>query len=216
MHRLIVAPALLFLLFGAVQGSHDHLARSHFKNSPHLHRDERVAKRQTNNCTSLDIPESCLEILRTINDRNENLASALDEFCIPECVQPYVDYYTCKGYPDQVAYYNNLLCGQNGNEYCLVILYGDNTIEDDIACVPIRGTCTESCASMQETVVDEWGCCAASYYAFYGATCDVGAGDVCDGVVGGGGNDAGIINRVGLGLITMFAMVAALANVVLF
>ena len=91
------------------------------------------------------------------------------------------------------------------------LLHEDSTILDNIECVPYRGTCDASCASMQETVVDVWGCCAASYYASLNARCDVGAGDVCDGVL-----DAGIVNRVGLGLITISAMVAASANDVIF
>ena len=212
MHRLTGA-ALLFVLFGAVHGSQNRLASSHVRNIRDLHRDEIIAKRQQSNCTALNnYPESCITALNNAREASsgDSIANALDQFCIPDCIQPYVDYYNCVENPEEAILYNNIICGKNGNQYCLVIRYEDSTIEDDIDCVPYKGTCTPSCATTQETVVDKWGCCAASYYAFKGATCDVDAGDACDGVV-----DAGIVNRVGLGLITIFAMVAAFANAVL-
>ena len=214
MQRLIGA-VLLFVLFVAVHGSDNPFAISHFRNIRDLHPDETIAKRQLSNCSTFleNYPESCETALDDIDSdsSSEDIANALDEFCIPECIQPYVDYANCLELPQVAISFNNLLCGMNGNQYCSVIADEDPTIESNILCVPISGTCDASCQSMQESVVDAWGCCAASYYAASNATCDVGAGDVCDGVV-----DAGIVNRVGLGLITIFAMVAAFANAVLF
>ena len=194
LQRLIGA-ALLLVLFVAVHGSRNPLAKSHVRNIRDVHRDKILAKRQQSNCTFLDnYPDSCTTALDDLDSdsSSEDLANALDEFCIPECVQPQVDQSNCLGDPLSATYYNNLVCGQSGNQYSLVILDEDSTIVDDISCVPLLGgPCTESCASMQEAVVDAWGCCAASYYAFLNATCGDGAGDVCDGVV-----DAGIVNRV--------------------
>ena len=118
MHRLIRAALLLVLLIVAVHGSRNHLARSHLRNIRDLQRNEAIAKRQEFNCTSLDhYPESCAAALDNIdlNSGSENLENALDDFCTPECVQPYVDYYNCLGYPEQVTNYNNLICGKNGN-----------------------------------------------------------------------------------------------------
>ena len=181
MHRLIVE-ALLFVLFVAVHGSNNPLAKSHVRNIRDLHPDGTIAKRQLSNCTFPDnYPESCETALDNalFDSSSEDIANALDEFCIPECVQPYVDFSKCLGLPQTATLFNNLLCGMNGNQYCVVIADEDSTIEDDIDCVPEGGTCTASCANMQEDVVDEWGCCAASFYASLNATCDVGAGDVC-------------------------------------
>ena len=220
--RRVIEAALLLVLFGAVHGSPNQLARNHFKNIRDFHRDKVIAKRQSS-CTPLldDYPESCTIEVESIDDifalySPENLPTLLNEYCTPECVQPLVDYYNCLGLSELATFYNNLVCGKNGNQYCLVLLSEDNTIASDISCVPPGGTCTESCATTQETVVDEWGCCAASYYAYLGATCAVDAGDVCDGVIDDGASDAGIINRVGIGLIMVFAMLAASANAVLF
>ena len=196
MHRLTGA-ALLFVLFGAVHGSQNHLAKSHFKNIRDFHRDKIVAKRQSS-CTSfLDTyPESCTVEVESIDDllmlyTPENLPALLDEYCRPECVQPLVDYSNCLGLSGLAAFYNNLICGKNGNQYCLVQLNEDSTIANGTSCVPAGGTCDASCESMQEAVVNKWGCCAASYYAYAEATCEVGAGDVCDGVGGDGAGDDG-------------------------
>ena len=211
--RGLIGAALLFVLLGAVHGSHDPLARSHVRDICDVHRNKIIAKRQQSDCTFPADVDSCTAALKNLDTHpsSEDLANALDEFCTPECIQPYEDYANCIGDPQFATLYNNLTCGKNGNQYCLVISNEDRTIEDNIECVPYNGNCTESCKSMQKSVVDEWGCCAASYYASAKASCDVGAGDVCDGVV-----DAGIVNRVGLGLIMIFAMVAASANAAFF
>ena len=212
MHKLIEGAALLFVLFGAVHALHNPLAISHFRNIHDLHRDKIIAKRQQINCTLDNYPDHCAAAVAAIDSGSGNVQNALSDFCTHECVQPYVDYSNCVGFLQAKTYYNNLVCGKNGNQYCGIIYDEDSTIEDDIECVPVGGTCNASCSSMQENVVSEWGCCAATYYAVLEATCDVGAGDVCD----GGVVDAGIVNRAGLGLIMIFAMVAAFANAILF
>ena len=211
--RGLIGAALLFVLLGAVHGSHDRLARSHVRDIRDLHRNKIIAERQQSNCTFPPDVDSCTSAIENLDTHpsSEDLANAFDEFCTPECIQPYGDYANCLGNPQLATVYNNLNCGKNGNQYCLVISNEDSMIQDDIECVPYNGTCNESCKSMQKSVVDDWGCCAASYYASTKAKCDVGAGDVCDGVV-----DAGFVNRVGLGLIMIFTMVAASANAALF
>ena len=218
--RGLIGVALLFVLFGAVHGSRNHFAKGQARGIRGLHRDETIAKRQPSNCTFPDdYPEKCetairnaVEALGSEDVNLDNLRNDLDTFCTTECVQPFVDYGNCLKEPSQVAKYNNLFCGKDGDEYCAVVLV-EKDLQESLECVPPGGTCNDaSCASKQETVVKEWGCCAASYYASEEITCeDVGAGDQCDGVV-----DAGIVNRVGLGLIAIFAMIAASANAALF
>ena len=216
---------ILFVLFGALHGSRSHLARSHDSHE------------MTGNCTSLhDYPEKCVNAEKNVTsvfgtlpeDRNlDEVRSALNAYCTTECIEPYLEYYTCTEEPGLVIYYNNLLCGQSGGEYCGFVYSENVTIDDSIDCVHPNTTCDASCASMQEAVVDAWGCCAASYYAYVGATCNVGAGDPCDGLIldaddagtvddEGTVADGGIINRVGLGQIMIFAMVAVSANAVRF
>ena len=92
--------ALLFVLFGAVHGLHNHLAKSRFRSIPDSHRDKIMAKRQSN-CTSLldDYPESCITDVELIDFENfyspENIATILNDFCTPDCIGPYVDFVNC-------------------------------------------------------------------------------------------------------------------------
>ena len=223
MHRLTAA-ALLFVLFGAVHGLRNHLARSHARDVRDFPRDKMTAERQASNCSfPNDYPETCVaaearlsSVLGTSPEQVnlDDLRNVIDDFCTTECVEPYVELYTCLAETNLLVYYNNLLCGMTGNDNCVVVYYQNMVIDDNIGCVQPRTTCDAACRTAQETVVNEWGCCAAGYYAFLEATCDVDAGDPCDGLVNG--SEGGIVNRVGLGLITIFAMVAAYANAVLF
>ena len=210
------AVVLLFVLFGAVHGFN--LARSHVKGVRDFPRDKMINKRQENCSFPDDYPQACETASSNIaitletppEDVNvDTVVTYLDDFCTTECVEPVVRYLTCLDEPGFVTYYNNVVCGRSGNQYCGVLYY-ENKIYNNLNCLERDTACDSSCESEQQTVVNEWGCCAAGYYVYLGATCDVGAGDPCDGLV-----DAGIANRVGLGLLTIFAMVAAFANAVL-
>ena len=238
--RGLTAATLVFVLFGMVHSSHNHLARNRFRNTRDLPRDKVIAKRQQDSCTVSNYPSSCpasLDIDSTSDpesffDSQEflnllaspDLANVLDAFCTSECTQPIVDFLKCLELP--ATKFTELLCGKSGNQYCLVIFVGDSTIGEGIDCVEPGETCDASCETAQETVVAQWGCCAATYYDYVEATCNVNAGDPCEAMVDDGmgddgmGDDAtvggGIINKVGLGLITIFAIVAAVANAVLF
>ena len=224
MHRLIgIGAALLFVPFGAVHGSHNHRARGYVRGIRRLQGDEMIAKRQLNNCTSLDnYPERCETAFENVGDflaispedfNLDNFRNDVNDLCTIECGEPLEDYFICSDQFDSLTYFHTILCGVNGNEYCPVVYFEKMVMQDSLDCIVPETTCDESCASKQKTVVTDWGCCAASYYNYLRARCDVGAGDLCVGLLVG---DAGIVNRVGLGLITVFAMVAAFANAALF
>ena len=215
MHRF-TATVLLFVLFGAVHGFN--LAKSHVKGVRDFPSNKMIEKRQANCSFPDDYPQACETAFENIGkvetrppeDVNvDTVATYLDDFCTTECVEPLVRYFTGLDEPGLVTYYNNVLCGRSDNQYCDVLYY-ENMIYDSIDCLQTGTACNSSCESAQQTVVNDWGCCAAGYYVFLGATCDVGAGDPCDGLV-----DAGIVNRIGLGLVTIFGMGAAFANAVL-
>ena len=134
-----------------------------------------------------------------------------------------VEYNECLCEQDLADLFNTGYCGQSGGTNCFVLwVQGENSgsVVSFSTCAS-SGTCDSSCQYSLQATADYLGCCAASFYNnpesqfFYFisptefATCNVALEEMCEGASGAG------INRVGLGLLTVFVAVAAIISAII-
>ena len=212
----------------------DHLAA--IRDKVVLQRGERIKSRQSNKCSiPTSFPEQCetafaeadaiLDITRLGELDLAKLNAILDTVCTDKCVGPEIEFYQCLGEEDLADFVNNGLCGESNGMNCLVLwLDGiiNNSIVDQTACA-LSGSCDSECRGSLQSTASYLGCCAASLYnnpdsefaplipPQQFATCDVDIGQPCPDAVAGAG-----VNRVGLGLLTVFAAVVAVVNLITF
>ena len=101
----------------------------------------------------------------------------LGNFCMPECIQPFVDYYTCLGETDYANVLDGLLCGNYTGQPCLQLwinaysnLTGDspNGINYTTITLNCRDPlmCNADCSTELNKAVDNLGCCLAGIVEF--------------------------------------------------
>ena len=230
MSKLTAALLTVAILFGVAKSSNP-LANAANKLIPHLQTSAR-ATRQDGCTIPTDYPSSCttaankvtsllLDVASNPQSIDSNaLNSALEDYCTSECISPQVEYYQCLGQPDFADLINNADCGQNDGSYCIVsLLVGISDGSVALTSCTQGSTCDSSCQSSLQRTADYLGCCAASLYnnsvspftVFISpqdfAACDISLGRMCVGPASGAG-----VNRVGLALLTIVAMFAALIN----
>lgn len=100
----------------------------------------------------------------------------LDAFCLPQCVQPYVDYYTCLGETDYANVFDGFLCGKYNNQYCfqlwknVFILNGSNPTGVCFSTIiqncnnPLN--CNSTCSTELNKAKTALDCCLAGIVEF--------------------------------------------------
>ena len=141
----------------------------------------------------------------------------LGNFCMPECIQPFVDYYTCLGETDYANILDGLLCGNYSGEPCLQLwmnaynnLNGDNPNGVNYTTITLNCrdplTCNADCSTELNKAVDLLGCCLAGIVEFNlcGALekvrfdeCSIHIPPICAGVTNASSTPAPIIPTTG-------------------
>ena len=164
-----------------------------------------LAERQSD-CTPVPIPPQCTQAAADYGKKlaqimanpssttpqqvRKILVPYLNTMCNSTCLGPMVNDLRCAGKTDMANFTLTATCGKNRNEFCTVQLV--DLFIDGINLIPncaSSGTCASSCRNTLTTIVNRWGCCAASWYTNKGSpyasvanqyrTCGVSVGKVC-------------------------------------
>ena len=172
-------------------------------------------------CVALDSNLSdIISPIQNLESANaDTLNSYFDQWCTPQCTEPVLEFYDCRGLSDWIDFLNNAYCVQINGRYCYSLWIdgvNNSSVVKSLTCGQ-DGSCSSTCQSTLQTTVDYLGCCARGLYdnpSFYFYTlinpsqfdtCDVDLGEVCDGAA-----------PVGLGLTTFLVyMTAVVADLVL-
>lgn len=107
-----------------------------------------------------------------------DVITQLDDFCMPECVQPVVDYYTCLGENDLANVLDGFLCGKNNADgvYCVElwqnVYYQNGSNPAGISYTAIIQNCRDplecnnTCRTELNKAKDTLGCCLAGIAEF--------------------------------------------------
>ena len=125
----------------------------------------------------------------------------VDEFCMPQCVQPFVDYYTCLGETDYANVLDGFLCGKYNNQSCFELwrntfnVNGSNPDGVSFAAVTLNCrdplVCNSNCSTQLNRAKDILGCCLAGVVEFNSCNalakvrfeeCSIRIPAICDGV----------------------------------
>ena len=228
----LTAAVYLIILFGVAYGL-DPLSAIH--DQVVLQRREYVKSRQSDTCSlPASYPDQCEIAFDDLNrilgfsrledlDLNE-LNAVLDTVCTYDCVGPEIEFYRCLDEQDLADFVSNGICGESNGNNCFVLWF-DGIISNftvvETNCSE-SGSCDAQCRGSLQRTADFLGCCAASLYNNSAsvfsplippdqfATCNVNIGQACLSISGAG------VNRVGFGLLAIFAAVVALVNYILF
>ena len=236
-----VVAAVLFVAVVGVACSLDPLASTRDKVVSHVQHRETLKTKQSAGCSfPANYPEKCKtatphptdlhsSIINPEDTDFDDLDAALNVVCTSECMGQVVEYWECLGKQDFADYYNTGLCGQSDGTNCIV-LWGDGVNSQSVVhMAPCKdsGTCDSSCRDSLQATVDYLGCCAASLYdnplspytnliaSTEFAMCNVDLGEKCEGIVDSSAPETNFSRAEILGLLTVFATVAAIINAVI-
>lgn len=178
----------------------------------------------------IGFPQECLAIgndiiglLYSVYSAPQNISvsainSLLEIYCVPECLEPIVSYYTCLGEPLTGDLLDNALCGEYNDQNCLILLA--TGITNSI--IPLKTDCNcpqdPQCKQILQGIVNYMGCCAASLFGnaevvassqitpSQFASCDVDLGEMCQGLVENASSRVTV--SVSLGVITLVTAIA--------
>ena len=116
------------------------------------------------------------DALPNIRDPNVlmDIDSELDNFCMPQCIQPFVEYYTCLGEIDYANIFDGFFCGRYNNQSCVQLwssVFNPNQT-DGIDYLAITQNChnplmcNNICSTELNKAVDTFGCCLAGVVEF--------------------------------------------------
>ena len=116
--------------------------------------------RQSQNCSILDVPISCLEAFGDFDSNDTDVLSAtLDVFCGDHCVGPLNDFFECL-----LGYSAQYVCERQNGQYCIITVSDlSNTCEGDC---PDDDTCPDACRRCVSPFVDDLSCCINQYRSY--------------------------------------------------
>ena len=93
--------------------------------------------------------------------------SHLDQMCsTPTCIEPLLDCFRNNCSEQRATFYENVVCSRNNQGHLCWNLFGQGIIQKSIicnSCPPQSDDCTAACNIMVQSIIDQLGCCAASF-----------------------------------------------------